>query len=140
MLLSRVNLCFVQVNYITPVIFFLFNDTATTEIYTLSLHDALPIYDADLGVGDARVQRRGRVLHDVPGVGRVVAQRHRPYALSGGGRQRALHDEGELHRTGTALVVQPLAHVCSPPSLCSGAAAPGRRPLRRLAACDWWNG
>src|SRR3712207_7188180 len=27
----------------TPVLFF-FNDTATTEIYTLSLHDALPIY------------------------------------------------------------------------------------------------
>ena len=26
------------------VIFFFFNDTATTEIYTLSLHDALPIY------------------------------------------------------------------------------------------------
>src|SRR3712207_7297104 len=24
---------------------FFFNDTATTEIYTLSLHDALPIYD-----------------------------------------------------------------------------------------------
>src|SRR5215475_2807873 len=26
-----------------PVCFFFFNDTATTEIYTLSLHDALPI-------------------------------------------------------------------------------------------------
>src|SRR2546430_12804251 len=26
------------------VSFFFFNDTATTEIYTLSLHDALPIY------------------------------------------------------------------------------------------------
>src|SRR2546430_10155122 len=26
-------------------LFFFFNDTATTEIYTLSLHDALPIYD-----------------------------------------------------------------------------------------------
>src|SRR2546430_15016829 len=26
------------------VFFFFFNDTATTEIYTLSLHDALPIY------------------------------------------------------------------------------------------------
>src|SRR5260370_1653242 len=25
-------------------IFFFFNDTATTEIYTLSLHDALPIF------------------------------------------------------------------------------------------------
>src|SRR3712207_8806293 len=27
--------------------FFFFNDTATTEIYTLSLHDALPIYAAE---------------------------------------------------------------------------------------------
>src|SRR2546430_8190934 len=26
-------------------IFFFFNDTATTEIYTLSLHDALPIFN-----------------------------------------------------------------------------------------------
>src|SRR3712207_7833600 len=26
-------------------LFFFFNDTATTEIYTLSLHDALPIFD-----------------------------------------------------------------------------------------------
>src|SRR3712207_6906756 len=31
--------------------FFFFNDTATTEIYTLSLHDALPISaDAELSV------------------------------------------------------------------------------------------
>src|SRR2546426_7437828 len=29
--------------------FFFFNDTATTEIYTLSLHDALPISDARHG-------------------------------------------------------------------------------------------
>src|SRR3712207_7662114 len=28
--------------------FFFFNDTATTEIYTLSLHDALPILLADV--------------------------------------------------------------------------------------------
>src|SRR5438067_10718690 len=27
----------------TMLLFFFFNDTATTEIYTLSLHDALPI-------------------------------------------------------------------------------------------------
>src|SRR5689334_24766672 len=26
------------------MVFFFFNDTATTEIYTLSLHDALPIF------------------------------------------------------------------------------------------------
>src|SRR2546425_8398067 len=30
--------------YILNILFFFFNDTATTEIYTLSLHDALPIY------------------------------------------------------------------------------------------------
>src|SRR3712207_8365114 len=29
---------------------FFFNDTATTEIYTLSLHDALPIYSATASV------------------------------------------------------------------------------------------
>src|SRR5271166_586586 len=28
---------------VLPTMFFFFNDTATTEIYTLSLHDALPI-------------------------------------------------------------------------------------------------
>ena len=27
---------------------FFFNDTATTEIYTLSLHDALPIFSEEL--------------------------------------------------------------------------------------------
>src|SRR5947209_17954355 len=30
--------------------FFFFNDTATTEIYTLSLHDALPILDVHVAV------------------------------------------------------------------------------------------
>src|SRR6266566_1733706 len=45
--------------------FFFFNDTATTEIYTLSLHDALPISDrgdrADGGHGGVRAPvRAGR--------------------------------------------------------------------------------
>src|SRR2546422_4990659 len=31
--------------------FFFFNDTATTEIYTLSLHDALPIWAISPGCG-----------------------------------------------------------------------------------------
>src|SRR2546425_8975442 len=35
--------------------FFFFNDTATTEIYTLSLHDALPIYRRDR-LGDILVK------------------------------------------------------------------------------------
>src|SRR5689334_25077945 len=33
--------------FLLPILsFFFFNDTATTEIYTLSLHDALPIFRA----------------------------------------------------------------------------------------------
>src|SRR3712207_8510503 len=31
-------------SFLYSMSFFFFNDTATTEIYTLSLHDALPIY------------------------------------------------------------------------------------------------
>src|SRR2546426_11467189 len=44
--------------------FFFFNDTATTEIYTLSLHDALPI---SARVQAYRVRRAGesaRLVHD----------------------------------------------------------------------------
>src|SRR2546426_6054868 len=33
-----------MLHLITYTAFFFFNDTATTEIYTLSLHDALPIF------------------------------------------------------------------------------------------------
>src|SRR5438876_7637555 len=40
---------------------FLFTDTATTEIYTLSLHDALPIY-GDIAPG-ARAHSAGRLNH-----------------------------------------------------------------------------
>ena len=43
------------------VFFFFFNDTATTEIYTLSLHDALPISvrgyeEGDVGTGQSYLQ------------------------------------------------------------------------------------
>src|SRR3712207_7066711 len=44
------------------LIFFFFNDTATTEIYTLSLHDALPIWRTRAGVGgDELAFARARV-------------------------------------------------------------------------------
>src|SRR2546422_7373614 len=47
----------------TCLFFFFFNDTATTEIYTLSLHDALPI-----SFGDARQPglERAERLQDAP--------------------------------------------------------------------------
>src|SRR6266446_5449519 len=42
-----------------PIVFF-FNDTATTEIYTLSLHDALPISSSTLDVSTFRVGGSGK--------------------------------------------------------------------------------
>src|SRR3712207_7198605 len=54
--------------------FFFFNDTATTEIYTLSLHDALPIcLDGD---GEGGLER-GLVL------GRLELEAHLVAALGG---------------------------------------------------------
>src|SRR3712207_7906296 len=41
-------------------VFFFFNDTATTEIYTLSLHDALPISDRAGQRPSALRRRAGR--------------------------------------------------------------------------------
>src|SRR5256886_8260350 len=46
----------------TLSLFFFFNDTATTEIYTLSLHDALPISVAHL-VDEQEVADQQRVPH-----------------------------------------------------------------------------
>src|SRR2546430_7903536 len=50
--------------------FFFFNDTATTEIYTLSLHDALPISAISNGIvvspNSATIQRMGRMKRGPP--------------------------------------------------------------------------
>src|SRR5260221_1164232 len=52
--------------------FFFFNDTATTEIYTLSLHDALPIslYRAAPGRRQLHVRRAQRAVRDEERSGR----------------------------------------------------------------------
>ena len=43
--------------------FFFFNDTATTEIYTLSLHDALPIWGA-AAARNGQYKKRGRCRNE----------------------------------------------------------------------------
>src|SRR5689334_24564167 len=51
----------------TSFIFFFFNDTATTEIYTLSLHDALPI-SSERQYRSTGLQRdRARIPCQTPG-------------------------------------------------------------------------
>src|SRR2546422_9452607 len=63
------------------LLFFFFNDTATTEIYTLSLHDALPIY---------ALRRRPRAQD---GAGCDGASLHAPRGA------RALGDEADRKST-----------------------------------------
>src|SRR5256885_12356329 len=47
------------------ILFFFFNDTATTEIYTLSLHDALPISKRTEGTKPSpRCQARSNIFID----------------------------------------------------------------------------
>src|SRR5256886_12339231 len=53
--------------FIYDSILFFFNDTATTEIYTLSLHDALPIS----WVGHSEEHLRG-AIHYLPVIGLLV--------------------------------------------------------------------
>src|SRR3984957_2640211 len=49
---------------LSPFLFFFFNDTATTEIYTLSLHDALPIStEVQSDALGARLEPLGRHKH-----------------------------------------------------------------------------
>src|SRR3712207_8625113 len=62
---------------IRSTVFFFFNDTATTEIYTLSLHDALPIF---------RLRSAPSSLHNPPrrpgGADRLAPSACRRLALS----------------------------------------------------------
>src|SRR3712207_7566673 len=91
------------------MMFFFFNDTATTEIYTLSLHDALPISEHDgllALLGHHRVEaREGRVgdaaaraeaLDDLVfdrAEHRDELRRHREVVRRGGAR----HERSEEH-------------------------------------------
>src|SRR2546425_7950004 len=57
------------------MLFFFFNDTATTEIYTLSLHDALPISSrAGLSFNDspARARRAAAALTSLAEAGAAL--------------------------------------------------------------------
>src|SRR5205807_10430955 len=59
-----INIAICNLFYYSVFIFF-FNDPATTEIYTLSLHDALPISGAD------ERRRRARLLQRRSAAGRA---------------------------------------------------------------------
>src|SRR6266516_7667787 len=110
------------------VFFFFFNDTATTEIYTLSLHDALPIWRR-CGPPSGRDRRaaprsrpashvvvaRGAALpdgdrpgasqdHRPPRRGRLVVERRRPAARAGHGTRDGPSSSGRLRLRARAPV------------------------------------
>ena len=53
------NVNFANISCFVFYLFFFFNDTATTEIYTLSLHDALPICHFFLSGFQPKVRKTG---------------------------------------------------------------------------------
>src|SRR5256885_11813007 len=76
------RLLFLAFSMLLLIFFFFFNDTATTEIYTLSLHDALPICD----------RRRARLEH-----------RHRNRVLDRGARHNSVGRVAPRDRKSTRL-------------------------------------
>src|SRR3712207_9528353 len=84
-------------------VFFFFNDTATTEIYTLSLHDALPISRGGSGfrsaaaidsAGTCRKRRRGSPIH--PGQELRSRPKRPPERLLSGAALRSEEHTSEL--------------------------------------------
>src|SRR2546422_11428507 len=74
--------------------FFFFNDTATTEIYTLSLHDALPISGSISPAGE-RISRAGGSAS--PATPSWCSARERPSSPPGTGcRRRSEEHTSEL--------------------------------------------
>src|SRR2546422_8658708 len=77
--------------------FFFFNDTATTEIYTLSLHDALPIFSLLLAGSDNQMTRS---FHDcllgLDGASPVDMKTRRKMSLSRRSRRRSEEHTSEL--------------------------------------------
>src|SRR3712207_9347686 len=78
------------------VSYFFFNDTATTEIYTLSLHDALPISP---GQHRGVLEGHARELHRR--ADRLA--RHRHLAAAGELQPRRQLHQGRLDRKSTRL-------------------------------------
>src|SRR3712207_9438785 len=78
------------------ILLFFFNDTATTEIYTLSLHDALPISE---GIKEALAESEGCALHleNTAGAGGTLGRTFEELATlierAGGGKRLGRSEE-----------------------------------------------
>src|SRR2546430_17528995 len=74
--------------------FFFFNDTATTEIYTLSLHDALPISAEESHGASLRKKQAAHVA-----IGRAQCLKHADFAAAfENGHYQSIDDPQRSHR------------------------------------------
>src|SRR2546426_6303566 len=103
-------------------LFFFFNDTATTEIYTLSLHDALPIWAREHG---AFPQRYG------PTPARLSPQAVLQHVAMGEGADR------KSTRLNSSHLVISYAVFCLKKKKCDGRALAYRGRHRHLG-CEWF--
>src|SRR2546422_11672031 len=105
--------------------FFFFNDTATTEIYTLSLHDALPIYRLRERVVERVEEHEGgddpsRLGGIEPGGCERDMHGPRELALGSGRRDRGSdqsqeqHDDRNQRRADDRATRQPFGHAHPP--------------------------
>src|SRR2546430_12297306 len=103
--------------------FFFFNDTATTEIYTLSLHDALPISP----VHDSRLTCESCVRILIGTVTSLIRRRDPtcPRSLRSEEHTSELQSQSNLvcrlllekKKTPISPITRPLNHTCSYPLL-----------------------
>src|SRR3712207_9536466 len=76
---------------------FFFNDTATTEIYTLSLHDALPIYAPTTPRRHGLDRRAGTPARITETAGDATARRARRHAPRGAAEIGRAHGLNSSH-------------------------------------------
>src|SRR2546427_12989226 len=102
---------------------FFFNDTATTEIYTLSLHDALPISCPTASRMSTRPPAHDDAIHGPGGAHHGGGERDRPRHRRDH-RGRGRHRRRRRHRQGPTRG----GHGRDPARRGPGARATGRRP------------
>src|SRR2546430_3308640 len=106
---------------------FFFNDTATTEIYTLSLHDALPISPS----GALQVLRRSRRPVGSPARSGSPAPRPRPPPRGGTRSEEHTSELQSQSNLVCRLLLEKKNHVLSPGPRRFRFIGPSARPARR---------
>src|SRR3712207_6897016 len=101
-------------------VFFFFNDTATTEIYTLSLHDALPIY-VEEGPAEAVADGGRRPDLGHPGAGQAADEGVR---AAGGDRKSTRLNSSHANISYAVFCLKKKNHPGQQPPLLRGLVVP----------------